>query len=247
MDDLYIPPTAFHLLHDDQSVSHEDRSLYMAVAYSKPTNLGDLVRKVGFGRQRVVAGCRRLVKAGWLRLGPHGRHLKPICWVPHKQQRVLVAELESDYDMAPLGGEFLMGSLLAFWVDCPRIISNARPDFLLNPETGERLELDRYIKGILGAEFNGIQHYNETRRFNSKQVGNIQAHDLMKLGMCQKVGIPLISVATADLSVEGMRRLLPPGIPLRCVDVEEPYARGLDKVCAGYRNKVAKFQPKAQG
>lgn len=246
VDDLYIPPTAFHLLHDDPSLCHEDRSIYLATSYLKPTNISDLVQKVGHGRRKVVAGCRRLVEAGWLRLHAQGRHLKPLCWVPHRQQRILVAELENDFDMAPLGGEFLMGGLMALWIDCPRIISNARPDFLLNPKTGERLELDRYIEGLLAAEFNGIQHYSETAKYNSKQVGDIKAYDLMKEGMCKKAGIPLISVATEDLCVEGMKRLFPPGTPLHYFDVEEPYARGLDKICAGYRRKVARFQPKAQ-
>lgn len=194
-------------------MSHEDRSIFVTVFYMKPANIHDLVRKVGLCRQPTVAACRRLVKAEWLRLEPHGRHLKPVCWIPHSQQEVLVAELERDYDMAPLGGEFLMGRLSEFWVDHPRVIPNARPDFLENPQTKERFEIDRYFEGLAGFEYMGVQHYRETSKYTREQVDEIKARDLMKEGMCKKAGIPLVAMKHANLSIEGMKQLLPPHLP----------------------------------
>ncbi|HHW26042.1 MAG TPA: hypothetical protein GXX23_01730 [Firmicutes bacterium] len=246
MNTLHIPPTAFRLLYDDPNIGHEDRSLFVAVSYLRPSSIGDLARKVGFCREKVVASCKRLADAGWLRLESRGRQLKPVCWIPHEQQKALVDELKKDCDMAPLTGEFLTCRLTEFWVDHPRIIRNARPDFLENPQTRQRFELDIYVESILGVEFDGPQHYRETSKFSREQVDEIKAHDLMKEGMCKKAGIPLITLKAPDLSIEGMRKLLPPNIPLHSVDLEGPYAKGLDDLCADYRRKVARILAKEE-
>jgi len=75
--------------------------------------------------------------------------------------------------------------------------ASVRPDWLRNPETGEKLELDCYNEELkLAVEYNGIQHYswpNFTNQSQEQFVNQIR-RDSFKMDVCDKNGVYLIVV-----------------------------------------------------
>ena len=76
--------------------------------------------------------------------------------------------------------------------------NNVRPSWLVNPVTGQSLELDCYNEKLkLAVEYNGIQHYkfNKYLHQNSRdRFQNQQYRDLIKKDLCQKNNVHLIVV-----------------------------------------------------
>lgn len=69
-----------------------------------------------------------------------------------------------------------------------------RPTWLVNPNTGKRLELDGYCKTLgLAFEYQGRQHYEHVPIFKNNIYGNKQ-RDKIKKHMCKKNKITLIQV-----------------------------------------------------
>jgi|TARA_Y100000816_G_scaffold214586_1_gene159837 hypothetical protein len=75
---------------------------------------------------------------------------------------------------------------------------NVRPFWLVNPVTGQKLELDCYSEKLkLAVEYNGKQHYEYNRYMhqNSKdKFYNQQYRDLIKKDLCEKHKVKLIVV-----------------------------------------------------
>ena len=72
-----------------------------------------------------------------------------------------------------------------------------RPSFLVNPETGRRLELDCFNAGLsLAVEYSGVQHYHYPNVFHRsiEQFEAQQRRDRYKADMCRARGIYLITV-----------------------------------------------------
>jgi hypothetical protein len=72
-----------------------------------------------------------------------------------------------------------------------------RPSFLINPETGRRLELDAYNQELqLAVEFNGIQHMHFPNPFhaNRAQFDAQLRRDKTKASICKNMGITLVVV-----------------------------------------------------
>jgi len=75
--------------------------------------------------------------------------------------------------------------------------NKARPDWLINPDTGQRLELDCYNEELeIGLEFNGIQHYIFPNPFHrTEQEFNSQIkRDQYKKYICSSSNVMLIVV-----------------------------------------------------
>lgn len=92
-------------------------------------------------------------------------------------------------------------------VECRRVLAElfnrpfekSRPDFLNNPVTGGKhnLELDCFDKDLrIAVEYNGIQHYKFIPFFhkNKETFQNQKYRDYMKRQMCKDNGILLIEV-----------------------------------------------------
>ena len=75
---------------------------------------------------------------------------------------------------------------------------NVRPSWLINPVTGQKLELDCYSEKLkLAVEYNGKQHYVYNRHMhqNSRdKFYNQQYRDLIKKDLCEKNNVKLIVV-----------------------------------------------------
>jgi hypothetical protein len=72
-----------------------------------------------------------------------------------------------------------------------------RPDWLRNPETGERLELDCYNDDLkIAVEYNGEQHYKWPNFTNQtyEQFINQTRRDTLKADLCDRNGVYLIVV-----------------------------------------------------
>lgn len=71
------------------------------------------------------------------------------------------------------------------------------PEWLRNPETGEKLELDCYNEELkLAVEYNGEQHYkwpNFTNQSQEQFINQVR-RDSFKMNMCDKHGVYLIVV-----------------------------------------------------
>lgn len=70
------------------------------------------------------------------------------------------------------------------------------PAWLINPPTGERMEIDAYNKEIgIGLEYHGKQHYSQSS-FNQsdEEFASQNARDDMKFKLCQENGVYLITV-----------------------------------------------------
>ena len=240
---MHIPRHVFSWLYESD-LEHDEKSFFAAVVFLRPANLADLATKTGLGRHKVVRVCRTLAERGWLKLVQKSRQLRPVCWIPREYQERLVEQLRDAYKMAPFKSEFLFRQLLDYWVDADYYLDNARPSFLTNPLTGEPLEIDRFIPGVAGFECNGDQHYTTTEIFSdARELNERQCRDLMKEALSRRKGIALVTVSNVDLSIKGMRSLLPSNARLHEVDADGPYAVALDRLCATYATYGRKAAP----
>lgn len=83
----------------------------------------------------------------------------------------------------------------------------SRPDFLLNPVTGAKynLELDCYNPELrLAVEYNGAQHYNYIPFFhkNKEAFYNQKYRDELKRIKCKELGITLIEISYTEKNIE---------------------------------------------
>lgn len=71
-----------------------------------------------------------------------------------------------------------------------------RPDFLINPKTDTRLELDGYCENLkIAFEYDGRQHYEPVDYFGGiKCFTDLQKNDIVKNELCEKNGIKLIRI-----------------------------------------------------
>ena len=116
-------------------------------------------------------------------------------------------EVRAKLDRVEYAGEALMRSFLSLIVDTKECEDGARPEFLVNPASGERMEFDRYYPlHRVAFEFNGKQHYVATGPYTKQQV-TAQRKRYRWLQICKEKGIRLVVVHANDLyaywNVEG--------------------------------------------
>lgn len=125
-------------------------------------------------------------------------------------------------------GEFIMKKMLDELVSDEVFQDSARPGFLRNPLTGERMEFDRwYTEARVAIEFQGIQHYRATKDISEQQVRKQQARDLMKQGLAAKKSIQVVLVHGRDLTFSRLGALLQDLVPLRELRTEDPVVQML--------------------
>lgn len=75
--------------------------------------------------------------------------------------------------------------------------NNSRPNWLKNPETGARLELDCYNEDLkIAVEYNGAQHYtwpNYTNQTYDQFINQVR-RDILKVELCEYYGVYLLTV-----------------------------------------------------
>lgn len=89
-----------------------------------------------------------------------------------------------------------------------RKFPSIKPDFLVNPKTNNRLELDGYNRELaLAFEHNGSQHYSKNTRFHksAKQLDEQKYRDRTKKRLCKKNNIVLIVIKTIEKKLRKYR------------------------------------------
>jgi hypothetical protein len=178
-----------------------------------------------------------LVGAGWLQISQKSR-LSPIKFTlgsPERARALAEADLaRKRLKRGDYGGEAIMQEYLSLLIDSNQFTDNARPGFLINPQTGERLELDRFYSSNVAFEFNGAQHYRKTGRYTKEQAEAQHFRDLIKAGLSLYEGIHLIIVHPEDLSLQRMIRKVGNCMPLKSLAGQEPLIDLLEEASIPY-------------
>lgn len=190
-----------------------------------------------FDRTTLKRAVAELRDTNWLQT-TQSRRLSPLrFWLgsPELRRSQAAAALAKRHlGRAQYGGEAIMQEYLSLLVASDQFTDNARPGFLVNPQTGERLELDRFYQPRLAFEFNGAQHYRATGRFTQAEADAQHFRDLIKAGICLYRGIHLVIIHPEDLSLQGMIRKIGSSAPLRDLAGQEPLIDLLETASISY-------------
>lgn len=237
------------------SLSPAAKCLYAALlAHREPGSRRCTARQpevlgwAGLGSDHTVRDqAGQLRQAGWLRVhrSPGGTGTTYELLDPHRAAREHALErVRLRLAREAHKGEAVMKELLNVQVADDRFQDNARPGFLVNPLTGERLEFDRYYLAGVAVEFNGRQHYGPTAAFPDPEEARLQRlRDLVKYALAAQQGIRVVVVHPEDLSFERLAAKLKGLLPLRELRKEDPVVRHLDRFSNAYARKAAQPQP----
>lgn len=213
-----------------QTLPEPRQFTYLSLSASARVSLATVKKAVG-----------ELVRAGWIQISQAHKQapIRFTLHIPEQDRRdALLAQAERRLEEAEFRGEAIMKEYLSLLIESDEFEDNARPGFLVNPLTEERMELDRYYPTILAFEFNGPHHYRPTRQFPSQTgLAMQQARDLMKEALCTRRGIRLVVVEPSDLSIEVMQQKVGGLLPLRDLRGYEELILYLDRVSRLYRGE----------
>jgi len=197
-----------------------------------------LCAQTGLSRNTLKLGIAELVRAGWMQTAQASR-LSPIRFTlgspEWRRSQAEAVAARRRLKRAKFGGEALMQEYLSLLVDSEQFTDHARPGFLVNPITGERLELDRFYPPDAAFEFHGVQHFRATGRFSQAEADAQHLRDLIKAGLCFYQGVHLVVVQAEDLSLQGMIKKIGQCMPLRDLTGHEPLIDLLDEASLIYR------------
>lgn len=175
----------------------------------------ELRELTGLDLRTLKRAVRALVESRWVSLSQEHRKA-PIRFRLQHADYARMKELRERLSKAEHRGEAMMQFYLSLVVDSRESEDNARPEFLVNPATGERLELDRYYPvHRVAFEFNGPQHYAAEGRFTKEEVAAQRKRDHVKRRICKEKGIDLVVVHADDLTLAGMLRKVGDRLPRR--------------------------------
>lgn len=185
-----------------------------------------------------------LQKAYWIKLTQPTR-LRPLHFTlgsPAVRRALAESALaERRLERAKFAGEAIMQEFLSLLINSKRFIDNARPGFMINPLTGERLEFDRYYEhpARVAFEFHGAQHFGATTKVTQAEAEEQRIRDLIKAGLCFYEGIQLVVVQTRDLSLQGMIKKIGSLLPQRDLEEHEPLIDLLERASMSYQAEAS--------
>lgn len=195
-------------------------------------------RLAGLHVKTVKRAVRCLAEAGWIRIVQKNR-LAPIRFRLQHADEARKFEVQRRLERAEFKGEALMREILSVAVDSQDCVDNARPAFLVNPATGERLEFDRfYPLDRVAFEFNGRQHYEVTEWYSKEEVAAQRKRDAIKQLICREKKIELVVVRAEDLSFNTILEKIGDLLPLRNLQGYERTIKFLEEACARHRRAV---------
>lgn len=212
------------------------------------TSDGDTLVKLLGIRSRITLRkhIQALTATGWLRFrSERGQPTEYRLSSPRaaddveSRERVLLRVRRAEFK-----GEALMREWLDLLVKRTSYQDNVRPDFLLNPATGERMEYDRWYPPDVAFEFNGPQHEGATEAYPDPRAAmQQQARDLIKLALSVRHGVHLIVVGPMDLTLDRMREKIGDRLPLRSLDAQDAVIALLTQLSRGYRKTAGRASP----
>ncbi len=193
-----------------------------------------LCELTGLCRSTVQQALRDLSDEGWVIISQKHPYA-PVRFTLRNRaainRAIAVSEAAERLKEARYEGEALMREYLNLLVDSNNWEDGARPNFLENPFTGQNLEFDRFYPPSVAFEYNGPQHYRTTKKYaNEAKVRNQIGRDLIKLGLCTRLGITLVVVHAEDLCFERMRGKVEGLLPLRPLTGQEPMITYLESL-----------------
>lgn len=193
----------------------------------------------GLHLRTLKRAVRALAEARWIVIVQAHRRA-PIWFRLQHADQAYKEEIKKDLEQASYVGEALMRSMLSFIVDTRECEDGARPEFLVNPISGERLELDRYYPvHRVAFEFNGKQHYVAGGRFTKQDVAAQRKRDRIKHQICKEKKVQLVVIHAEDLSLCGMLKKARASLPLRTLRGFKETIRYLNYVGMRYRISAA--------
>lgn len=190
--------------------------------------------------RRAVA---ELVAKDWLAITQANRK-SPVCFTLRDPVaaglRARISAIRRKVRGAQHRGQALLCEFLNATVALDECKDNASPDFLLNPYTGELMELDRYYPAIAVAfEFNGDQHYEETNLSTFEDTVKQVGRDAMKAFICKARGIQLVTIHPEDLTLKAVEQKIPECLPRRDPKAMQPLIAALEELGSEYRQRTA--------
>ncbi|HYF94765.1 MAG TPA: hypothetical protein VD969_21335 [Symbiobacteriaceae bacterium] len=188
------------------------------------TSYAELRRLTGVSLNTVKQAMRELAQHGWIRAEQEHQNTPIVVTLRNPQaarSRTAARRVGKRVRSGRYRGETLMREFLSLLVDRTDYKDDDKPAFLVNPQTGGQLELDRFYPPDVAFEFNGPQHYHETERFTKQEAEEQEFRDIIKLGICLRRGVTVVIVHREDLSLEGMRKKVGNLLPLRDLTGQE--------------------------
>jgi hypothetical protein len=239
-------------LLQDRRVGVQSRVLYGALqltpefhALRGQFTFTSLSSMTGASPKALRQAVRDLVTLGWLQITQLNRRA-PICFSlgdpTGARGQAEIAGARKRLKRAEFVGEALMREYLTLLIDSQDYEDDALPGFLVNPFTGERMQLDRYYTAGIAFEFNGPQHYIATERYSEEdELARQQARDIMKAGICRNRGIQVQVVHPEDLSLKVMRQKVGTLLPMRELNGHEPLLAFLELEAQRYRSAAMRW------
>ena len=219
----------------DKDLDPIAKYLYLIIRLAKPKSIKELAELAGMYRNGTSKQCKALEAEGWI-IMPKKPGMEPlITTAPRRIQNAMASRLRDRRWISRHAGEFLMKAWLDLLVDSDTFLDNCRPSFLVNPTTQELMEYDRLYEEGVAFEYNGRQHYTPTQRFSDvDKIQQIQLRDRLKAGISQEHGIEFVEIIESDLNLENMSANIPDILPLRPIDKNGTYVRGLTRLIEEY-------------
>lgn len=203
----------------------------------------ELRKLTGLHLRTVKRAVRALAEARWVYMQQRNRRA-PI-WFRLQHADEAYAEevqrrLEGRQNINNSIGELIMRETLSLIVATNKCQDGARPEFLINPATGERLELDRYYPlEHVAFEFNGSQHFVASERYSKEVVAAQRKRDAIKRQICKRENISLVVVRAEDLTLKGMLNKVGDLLPKRPLRGLKRTIRYLNRCVKGYQRAAA--------
>lgn len=163
---------------------------------------------------------RSLADEGWVHVTRAGKPatVRVTLHTPEQDRiRADISLAQHRLHVAGYSGESIMRGFLSLLIAADEYEDNARPGWLVNPLTRERLELDRYYYGLEAAfEYHGAQHFHVTPQYpDPRELAERKARDLMKEALCARRRLPLVIITRGDLRLNKMKQKVGAVLPLR--------------------------------
>jgi len=205
-----------------------------------------IAKVVQLQARTVRRAVRALEQAGWLGIAQKNKHAPVRFSFPDPVLARKNAEVRRAQQYLRKNG--LIGeSLTRLWCDALVVpshhVDDCYLDFLVNPETNELLQADRYyVDYNVIVEFNGPQHYEATEHFSEEEVRAQMARDRTKQEICARQGVPLVAVRSEDLTFHRLRQLFGKFMPLLDRSADEPIFSYLETVSQQYRGSIERIR-----
>lgn len=211
----------------------------------------ELREAFGIDPRTARVAVARLIAAGWMHAAQRTNRRPVVFHLRNPGAERVAVELDAvnrRLRRSSFKGEALMRELLSLLVESSVFQDDASPEFLVDPATGEHLQLDRFYPPGVGFEFNGPQHYAPTPWFPDKEAFvRQQVRDLIKIGLCARNKVVLITVHPEDLSIDTLSRKIGDLLPRRQLAGLGPVVRYIEAKAKRYRATATGELPEQPG